>query len=97
VGSIAAYDAEGRRVAFAVERRRMRLLRIFAVDREVVTIGEVEPTPGHAVDLHRALVAALVRRGGDRAALEAQPLAELVGRCYAAAPTLHPKRTEDLD
>jgi hypothetical protein len=85
VGAVVAYDAEGRRVAFAVERRRMRLLRIFPVAREVVVVGEVESAPGHASDLRRALVAALVRRGGDRAALEALALAELVERCQATA------------
>jgi hypothetical protein len=83
VGALAAYDARGRRVAFAVARRPGRLLGVFPVTREVVVVAEVEAEPSHAADLSRALVASLARGGSPRAELERLPLDALVSR---AAP-----------
>ncbi|HET9597996.1 MAG TPA: hypothetical protein VFP65_20580, partial [Anaeromyxobacteraceae bacterium] len=42
VGGVAAWDADGRRLAFAVARRRERLLGLWPRWREVVVAGGVE-------------------------------------------------------
>jgi hypothetical protein len=84
VETLAAYDARGRRVAFAVARQRERLLGILPLTREVVVVAGVEGEPSHESDLARALVVSLARGGTTpRAELERLPLAELVRR---AAP-----------
>jgi hypothetical protein len=80
VGALAAYDARGRRVAFAVAQRRERLLGVVPVTREVVIVAGVDAEPSHAADLSRALVASLARAGTPREELEGLPLAELVRR-----------------
>jgi hypothetical protein len=83
VGALAAYDARGRRIGFAVARRRERFLGILPLTREVVVVASVEEEPSHAADLARALVVSLARGGTPRAELERLPLGELVRR---AAP-----------
>jgi len=83
-GAILAYDAEGRRIAFAVEVRTTRLLGLFARRREVVVVAGVEREPAHAEDLRRALVASLARRGAPRADLDVATLGELASRAVAA-------------
>ena len=84
VATVAAYDATGRRVSFSVARRRGRLLGILPRWRDVVVVAGVEPSAAHAADLRRGLVAALAPRWGERAALEALPLDDLVARASAA-------------
>jgi hypothetical protein len=83
VGAMVAYDAEGRRVAFAVESRVTRLLRLWPRRRERVVVADVELEPSHAEDLRRALVTALARRGGDRSLLSLIALGELTARAAA--------------
>jgi hypothetical protein len=78
VGSAVAYDAEGRQVTFALEARARRILGVALGRREVVVVRAVAPTASHGAELRAALLAALARRGGDRAALEAEPLPALV-------------------
>jgi hypothetical protein len=78
VGSAAAWDAEGRRIAFAVELRPRRVLGLRLGDREVVVVAQVEDSPAGARELRAALLAALARRGGERAALERLDLAGAV-------------------
>jgi len=88
VGAVAAWDAEGRRLAFAVERRRERLFRIVPRWREVVVAREAEAHPHGAAELRAALVAALHAAGQE--AVDGLPLADLAARaarrCWAGPP-----------
>ena len=86
VGMLAAYDAEGRRIGFAVERRARLLLGLIPVahGKEVVVVGEVEREPRHARDLRRAIVASLARRGTDDGVLCGRSLPELVEMAVSA-------------
>jgi hypothetical protein len=88
VGAVAAWDAEGRRVSFAVVRRRERLLGVLPLRREVVVAQAVEPAPGGAAELRAALLAALAAAGD--APLQGLSLAELSARaarrCWAGPP-----------
>ncbi len=84
VCSLAAYDAEGRSIGFAVERRLRRLLGFIPAGGDVVVVGEVEREPTHARDLRRALVASLARRGAGGGALERRSLPELVRMAASA-------------
>lgn len=78
VGAVAAYDATGARIAFAVELRGGRLAALLRMRREVVVVASVERDAAGAEELRRALAAALA--GGDRAAMKELPLEELVAR-----------------
>ena len=84
VGMLAACDAEGRRIGFAVERRARLLLGLIPVAKEVVVVGEVERKPRHARDLRRAIVASLARRGTDDGVLCGRSLPELVEMAVSA-------------
>ena len=84
VGMLAAYDAEGRRIAFAVERRERLLLGFIPVGREVVVVREVEREPRHASDLRRAIVASLARRGTEGGVLDGRSLPDLVEMAVSA-------------
>jgi hypothetical protein len=84
VGTLAAYDAEGRRIGFAVERRSRLLLGLIPAAKEVVVVGEVEREPRHAGDLRRAIVASLARRGTDGEVLEGRSLPDLVTMAASA-------------
>ena len=79
VGGVAAWDAEGRRIGFGVDRVRARILGIVPRWREVVVPSEVEGAPDHAAELRAALVAALAA-GGEPAQGTALALPELVRR-----------------
>ncbi len=84
VGMLAAYDAEGRRIAFALERRSRLLLGLIPASKEVVVVGDVEREPGHAGDLRRAIVASLARRGTGGEALDGRSLPDLVAMAAGA-------------
>jgi len=85
VGSVVAYDAEGRDIRFGVLVRRRRLLRLVPVSSEVVVVSAVEREPSHAEDLRAALMGSLASAEVERARLAALPLAELVRRASEAA------------
>ncbi len=75
-----AWDSQGHRITFAVERRRRLLLGLLPVRREVVVLEDMEAAPAHADELKLALIASLARRGGDPVSLKQAALAELVKR-----------------
>lgn len=75
VGMVPAYDAEGRRLTFAVARRGGLLARFFPSAAEMVVLSAVETEPDGAEELRSALETRLGLRG---AAGERRPLAELV-------------------
>jgi hypothetical protein len=79
VGGVAAWDAEGRRIGFGLDRVRARVLGIVPRWREVVVLREVEGAPDHAAELRAALVAALAATG-EPAQGTALALSELVRR-----------------
>jgi hypothetical protein len=79
VGAVAAYDASGARVTFAVGQRGGALLSLLRIRREVVTVAGVERDAAGPEELRRALVVALAP-SGERASLEELSLGELVSR-----------------
>jgi hypothetical protein len=87
VSAVAAWDAEGRRVAFALVRRRERLLGVLPRWREVV-VASAEPAADGAAELRAALRAVLAAAG--EAPPDGLPLAELAARaarrCWAGPP-----------
>jgi hypothetical protein len=85
VGGVAAWDAEGRLVTFAVARARRRLLGLVPVWREEVRVASVEEEPDHARELRGALAAALGEAPGERG-VSGTPLADLVRRAAARCP-----------
>lgn len=79
VGILPAYDAEGRRLSFAVAPKPGRLAKLFPSAAEKVVLSGLESGTEGASELHAALVTKLAEgEAGRHAALEARPLAELV-------------------
>jgi hypothetical protein len=88
VSAVAAWDAEGGRLSFAVVRRRERFLGLLPRWREVVVASAAGPAAEGAAELRAALRAVLLAAG--EAPPDGLPLAELAARaarrCWAGPP-----------